>query len=95
MTQHADIDAIRAIIEGVNKAHRDRDAQAIVAPFATDALLFDLAPPLAQAVGELTDGWGANVVFEASGSILAFGGVFELACPGGCVVLVGMPRAFG
>ncbi len=38
-----------------------------------------------------TAGWGANVVFEASGSPRAFPGMFDLVCPGGCVVLVGMP----
>ncbi len=48
---------------------------------------------LADAVRELTDGWGANAVFEASGSVRAFEGIFELACPGGCVVLVGIPPA--
>jgi D-xylulose reductase len=45
----------------------------------------------AERVHQLTDGWGANVVFEASGSPHAFNGIFDLLCPGGCVVLVGMP----
>jgi D-xylulose reductase len=43
-------------------------------------------------VAELTDGWGANVVFEASGSEKAFEGIVDLLCPGGCLVLVGMPQ---
>ncbi len=43
-------------------------------------------------VAELTDGWGANVVFEASGSEKAFEGIVDLMCPGGCLVLVGMPQ---
>ena len=47
--------------------------------------------PLAQAVAEETEGWGADVVFEASGSPKAFEGLFALPRPGGCVVLVGMP----
>lgn len=46
---------------------------------------------LAEAVRELTDGWGADVVFEASGSMKAFEGIFDLLCPNGCLVLVGMP----
>ncbi|MGJ7528669.1 NAD(P)-dependent alcohol dehydrogenase [Variovorax sp. GB1P17] len=46
---------------------------------------------LAEAVKTLTDGWGANVVFEASGSTRAFDNIFDLLCPGGCLVLVGMP----
>ncbi|UTW10536.1 NAD(P)-dependent alcohol dehydrogenase [Marinobacterium rhizophilum] len=42
-------------------------------------------------VAQLTDSWGAQLVFEASGSRRAYANLFELACPGGCVVLVGMP----
>jgi D-xylulose reductase len=38
-----------------------------------------------------TDGWGADVVFEASGNMDAAKSAFNLACPGGCVVFVGMP----
>lgn len=47
--------------------------------------------PLAKAVAEETEGWGADVVFEASGAPKAFEGIFSLPRPGGCVVLVGMP----
>ena len=47
----------------------------------------------ADRVAALTEGWGADVVFEASGSPHAFKGIFDLVCPGGCVVLVGMPPA--
>ncbi|CDY76843.1 Xylitol dehydrogenase [Caballeronia glathei] len=43
-------------------------------------------------VSELTGGWGANVVFEASGNEKAFDGIVDLLCPGGCLVLVGMPQ---
>jgi D-xylulose reductase len=46
---------------------------------------------LATAVGEATDGWGADVVFEASGSPAAFRGLFPLLRPGGCAVLIGIP----
>ncbi|WP_118180538.1 NAD(P)-dependent alcohol dehydrogenase [Paraburkholderia phosphatilytica] len=45
-----------------------------------------------DAVKELTDGWGADVVFEASGNEKAFDGIVDLLCPGGCLVLVGMPQ---
>ena len=47
--------------------------------------------PLAEAVAAATDRWGADVVFEASGSPRAFDGIFGLVRPGGCLVLVGMP----
>jgi D-xylulose reductase len=46
---------------------------------------------LAEAVDEVTGGWGANVVFEASGNGKAAAGVFELLCPGGTVVFIGIP----
>jgi D-xylulose reductase len=39
----------------------------------------------------LTEGWGANIVFEATGSTKAFENITDLLCPGGCLVLVGMP----
>ncbi|SFE04257.1 NAD(P)-dependent alcohol dehydrogenase [Roseivivax sediminis] len=36
-----------------------------------------------------TDGWGADVVWEATGSPKAAAGVFEPLAPGGCVTLIG------
>ena len=36
-----------------------------------------------------TDGWGADIVFEATGSPKAAAGGFEPLCPGGCVVMIG------
>lgn len=44
-------------------------------------------------VAELTDGWGADVVFECSGSERAAAEVFDVVCPAGCVVFIGMPGA--
>jgi len=46
---------------------------------------------LTDVVDELTDGWGADIVFECSGNEKAAAGVFDPLCPGGCVVLIGMP----
>jgi D-xylulose reductase len=46
---------------------------------------------LAGVVREATDGWGADVVFEASGSPAVYRGLFDLIRPGGCAVLIGMP----
>jgi D-xylulose reductase len=46
---------------------------------------------LAARVAELTAGWGADVVFEASGAPKAFEGIFDLLAPAGTLVLVGMP----
>jgi D-xylulose reductase len=47
---------------------------------------------LTEVVRSLTDGWGADVVFEASGNARAAAGVFEPLCPGGRVVFIGMPE---
>ncbi|TKB14226.1 MAG: NAD(P)-dependent alcohol dehydrogenase [Mesorhizobium sp.] len=47
--------------------------------------------PLADAVRAVTDNWGADIVFEASGSPKAFANLFDLVRPGGAVVLVGLP----
>ena len=46
---------------------------------------------LAEVVAAETQGWGADVLFEASGNPAAYKGMFDLICPGGCVVLVGIP----
>jgi D-xylulose reductase len=46
---------------------------------------------LAEAVRDLTGGWGADIVFEASGAQTAIAGLFDALCPGGTVVLIGMP----
>jgi D-xylulose reductase len=42
-------------------------------------------------IRDMTNGWGADVVFEASGSPRVFPTLFDLACPGGCAVMIGMP----
>ena len=49
------------------------------------------ASDLGATVAKLTGGWGADVVFEASGSAAAFKTLADAARPGGAVVLVGMP----
>lgn len=46
---------------------------------------------LADTVSQATDGWGADVVFEASGSPRAYDGIFGLLRPGGALVLIGLP----
>ncbi|MFW6132862.1 MAG: NAD(P)-dependent alcohol dehydrogenase [Planctomycetota bacterium] len=46
---------------------------------------------VADVVAELTGGWGADVVFEASGARSAAEGVFAPLRPAGRVVLIGMP----
>ncbi|MDL2402875.1 NAD(P)-dependent alcohol dehydrogenase [Rhizobium mayense] len=48
---------------------------------------------LVEEVKRLTDNWGADVVFECSGSPKAWETVMELPRPGGVVVAVGLPVA--
>lgn len=51
------------------------------------------AENLKSRIDSETDGWGVDIVFEASGSPRAFDDLFELIRPGGAAVLVGMPVA--
>jgi D-xylulose reductase len=46
---------------------------------------------LPDVVRSQTGGWGADVVFECSGNEKAASEVFDLVCPGGRVVFIGMP----
>lgn len=46
---------------------------------------------LRERVRQGTDGWGVDVVLEASGSPKAYDGLQDLLRPGGCLVLIGMP----
>lgn len=48
---------------------------------------------LEDAVHEESGNWGADVVFECSGSPKAYEGLMALPRPGGCCVLVGLPVA--
>ncbi|MEF2071677.1 NAD(P)-dependent alcohol dehydrogenase [Consotaella aegiceratis] len=77
-------------------------AEIIVSDFATAKLALLSGRPeitvvdlntdnLAEVVAERTNGRGADVFFEASGSTKPFETMFKLVAPGGRVVLVGMP----
>jgi D-xylulose reductase len=46
---------------------------------------------LTDVVRSQTGGWGADVVFECSGNEKAASEIFDLVCPGGRVVFIGMP----
>lgn len=46
---------------------------------------------LAAEIGRLTEGWGADVVFECSGSPKAWQTIMDLPRPGGAIVVVGLP----
>lgn len=44
-----------------------------------------------DAIADATDGWGADVLFEASGAPQVYNQAIKCIRPGGCAVLVGMP----
>lgn len=46
---------------------------------------------IVEEVARLTDGWGADVVFECSGSPQAWKTIMQLPRPGGAIVAVGLP----
>jgi len=46
---------------------------------------------LASVIARETDGWGVDVVFEASGNPKAFEDLFAIVRPAGAVVLIGLP----
>lgn len=48
---------------------------------------------LKTVVDSLTAGWGADVVFDAVGLPQSAAQALDVLCPGGCVVLIGMPGA--
>jgi len=47
---------------------------------------------LSDVINEVTDGWGVDIVFEASGNEVAVSKMLEPLCPGGKVVLIGLPE---
>jgi D-xylulose reductase len=46
---------------------------------------------LVDVVNKMTDGWGADIVFEASGNERASAAVFDPLAPGGRVIYIGLP----
>jgi D-xylulose reductase len=46
---------------------------------------------IVEEVKRLTDGWGADIVFECSGSPHAWKTIMDLPRPGGTIVVVGLP----
>jgi D-xylulose reductase len=48
---------------------------------------------LPEIIRRETEGWGVNIVFDAVGLKESSTQALEVLCPGGCVVLIGMPGA--
>ena len=75
----------RVYVSDLSEAKLDIAASLSPAIVPVDARSQDLA---GRVLAE-TDGWGADVVFEATGSPKAAEGVFAPLAPGGCVVMIG------
>jgi ketosteroid isomerase-like protein len=95
-TDEADI---RALIESVHKAHHKKDAAALVAPYAQDAVIFNLAPPLSHLGMDLAeeqawlDTWEGPIDCESRDISITVSGGFAFCH--GFYRLSGTPKAAG
>jgi len=46
---------------------------------------------LQEVISDLTSGWGADIIFEASGSPSIAPTIFDPLCPGGRIIYIGLP----
>jgi ketosteroid isomerase-like protein len=90
---------IRALIEDVHKAHHNKDAAAIVAPYTQDAVVCDLAPPLShrgmdlEAKQEWLETWEGPIDRESRDLSITVSGDFAFCH--GFYRLGGTPKAAG
>ena len=90
---------IQALIETVHKAHHNKDAAAIVAAYARDAVVFNLAPPLSHHGMDLEekkawlDTWEGPIEYESSDLNITVSGDFAFCH--GFYRLGGTPKAAG
>ena len=99
MSSETDKAAIRAIIEAMHKAHHDKDAAAIVAPYTKDAAIFSLAPPLSHHGMDLAekqawlDTWQGPIEHASRDLDISVSG--DLAFCHGYFRLAGTPKSVG
>src|ERR1700686_3631379 len=90
---------IRGLVESIDKAHHNRDAAAIVAPYAQAAVVCDLAPPLShrgmdlQAKQAWLETWEGPIDRESRDFKIIVSG--EFAFCHGLYRLSGTPKAAG
>lgn len=90
---------IRDLIAGIHRAHHDKDAAAIAAPYAPDATIFNLAPPLShfgvnvQVEQAWLDSWEGPIECESRDLRITVNG--EFAFGHGYYRLAGTPKAAG
>ena len=90
---------IQAIVESVHQAHQNKDAAALVAPYAQEAVIFNLAPPLSHLGMDLQekqawlDTWEGPVDCESREIDITLSGDFAFCH--GFYRLSGTPKAAG
>ena len=90
---------IRALIESIHKAHHNKNAAAIVAPYTQDAAVFNLAPPLSHRGADLRDKqawldtWEGPIDYESRDLNITVSGDFAFCH--GFYRLGGTPKAAG
>jgi ketosteroid isomerase-like protein len=90
---------IRALVESIHTAHHNKDAAAIVAPYARDAAVFSLAPPLSHRGMDLQqkqawlDTWEGPIDLESRDLNITVSG--DSAFCHGFYRLSGTPKAAG
>jgi ketosteroid isomerase-like protein len=90
---------ILALVETVHRAHHNKDAAAIVAPYAQDAVVFNLAPPLFHRGVDLQekqawlDTWEGPIDCESRDFSITVSGDFAFCH--GFYRLSGTPKAAG
>ena len=93
------IDRFAALVETIDKAHHSKDTDAIVAPYAQDAVVCDLAPPLChrgtdlQAKQAWLDTWEGPIDRESRDLNITVSGDFAFCH--GFYRLGGTPKAAG
>jgi ketosteroid isomerase-like protein len=76
---------IRALLESMHRAHHDKNAIGIASPYAEDAVVFNLAPPLAHLgrdcaeVQAWLDTWGSPIEIKARDIDVTVSGDFAFA----------------
>jgi len=90
---------IRDLIETLHRAHHNKDAAAIAAPFTTDAAVFNLAPPLTHRGVDLKekqawlDSWDGPIDLESRDLEITVSG--DAAFCHGFLRMTGTPTAAG
>jgi ketosteroid isomerase-like protein len=90
---------IRGLLDSVRKAHHDKDAAALIAPYVDGAVIYDLAPPLSHPGMDLEtkqtwlDTWDGPIEIEAKDFRFTIRG--DAAFGHGFYRMSGIPKAAG